>query len=253
MRPLIDFLRLDDLPWQERLLPGSRQPVRARLLSEDPEQGEQTLVVELPPGWALSEEGYLDADTELFVLAGELELNGQRLTRYGYQLLPAGQLRRSERSERGARLLLFQAAARFLPAHDHGPMFRPERAVGPVHLRQVAYEQPRTPGFPAGAGRKTLRLDAATGEGFWVIGMLPFWISPFLETHTFSEENYVLEGEIETGIGLMTADSYLHHPPGVLHGPMRSRRGCLVITRAVGPFQTEFHRVPGDYTFPEEW
>lgn len=252
-RPLIDFIHVDDLPWRDGQWPGATAPHRYRLLSEDADTGEQTLVVELPAGWQLAEDGWFDVDDELFVLGGELQLNGERLTKYSYQLIPAGQLRREVRSERGARLLQFRrASAAFQPAMSDGPFFDPSRAVGPVNLRTLPYERPQTPNFPAGAGRKTLRRDPVTGDGFWIIAMLPHWLSPLTEVHTFSEENYVLEGAIETSIGLMRPGAYLHHPPGAVHGPMRSRPGCLIITRASGPFHTDYERVPGDYSFPEE-
>ena len=252
-RPLIDFIHVDELPWHVGHYPTGNQPFRYQLVSEDEQTGERTLIVELPVGWRADEDGWFDADDELFLLAGELQLNGERLTKYSYQFLPAGQARRGLRSDRGARLLQIQGASpNFQPASDDGPMFQPDRAIGPLNLRTMPYERPQTPNFPAGAGRKTLRLDPATGDGFWIIAMLPHWISPLTEVHTFSEENYVLEGEIETSIGLMTPGAYLHHPPGVVHGPMRSRPGCLIITRASGPFHTDFERVPGDYSFPEE-
>ncbi|MFN8534344.1 MAG: DUF4437 domain-containing protein [Dehalococcoidia bacterium] len=252
-RPLIDFIDVAGLPWHTAHYPTGTLPYRFQVISEDPDGGERTLLVELPPGWSAEQDGWFDADDEIFLLSGELSLNGERLTRYGYQFLPAGQLRRDVRSGRGARFLQFQTASpNFEPAHSDGPDFDPARAIGPLHLRLMEYERPRTPNFPAGAARKTFRLDEATGDSFWVIAMLPHWSSPLTEVHTFSEENYVLEGTIETTEGVMMPGGYLHHPPGAVHGPMRSRTGCLIITRASGPFHTDFVRVPGDYTFPEE-
>ncbi|GIW08899.1 MAG: hypothetical protein KatS3mg060_3704 [Dehalococcoidia bacterium] len=253
VRPLIDFIHVDRLPWEEGYYPSATEPFRYQIVSEDPDTGEQTLVVELPAGWRADEDGWFDVDDEIFLLSGDLTLNGERLTKYSYQFLPAGQLRRGVHSERGTRLLQFRtASAHFTAAASNGPQFDPQRAIGPLNLRTIPYERPQTPNFPAGAGRKTLRLDPASGDGFWIIAMLPHWISPYTEVHTFSEENYVLEGEIETSIGVMTPGTYLHHPPGAVHGPMRSRPGCLIITRASGPFHTDFARVLGEYGFPEE-
>ncbi|MCS6801961.1 MAG: DUF4437 domain-containing protein [Chloroflexota bacterium] len=252
-RPLIDFIHVDSLPWQQERSPSANQPHRYRRLSEDEETGEQTLLVELPAGWRMTDDGWLDVDDELFLLGGDLTLNGERLTKYSYLFIPAGQLRRGVRSEGGARLLQFRrAAAAFHPAAADSPQADLTRAIGPLNLRTMPYERPQTPNFPAGAGRKTLRRDPVMGDGFWVIALLPHWISPLTEKHTFSEENYVLEGEIETSVGVMTPGAYLHHPPGAVHGPMRSRPGCLIITRAGGPFHTDYEPVSGDYAFPEE-
>jgi hypothetical protein len=111
------------------------------------------------------------------------------------------------------------------------------------------WERPKTPNFPAGAARKTLRADAVDGTGLWVIGLLPHWKSSFTEWHSVEEENYVLEGEIQTTEGCMTIGSYLAHPAEVVHGPMHSLHGALAITRAAGPFQTTYEPEPG-YELP---
>jgi hypothetical protein len=130
--------------------------------------------------------------------------------------------------------------------------YRPERDVGPLNLATMDWERPRTPNFPAGAARKTLRIDPVDESGLWVIGLLPHWTSAFTEWHTVDEENYILEGEIETTAGVMRRGAYLAHPPEMVHGPMRSRPGALAITRAAaGPFLTTYTRVP-DYAFPPE-
>jgi hypothetical protein len=86
----------------------------------------------------------------------------------------------------------------------------------------------------------------------WVIGLLPHWSSAFTEWHSVEEENYILEGEIETTAGLMRPGAYLAHPPKMVHGPMRSRTGALDITRAAaGPFLTTYMPVDA-YDFPPE-
>src|SRR5262249_51543734 len=155
-------------------------------------------------------------------------VDDDRLSRYGYVFHPRGGPRPSLQTARGARVLAFLA----LDARGEQRIdYRRERAVGPLHLAQLDWERPRTPNFPAGAARKTLRIDPLDDSGLWVLGLLPHWKSAFTEWHTAEEENFVLEGEIETAAGLMTPGSYLAHPPEMVHGPMRSRPGALVITR----------------------
>lgn len=252
MRPLIDFVHVDDLPWEEREVPGANLPVRAKVLSSDAGTGGLTTLIEMPPGFQREQRGYYDQDEELFYLSGSVEAGGARLTRYSYAFRPAGQLRTGLRSPEGATLLaFFDSRPTFTPADQDGPGYRPERAVAPVNIADLEWERPRAEGFPAGAGRKTLRLDEEAGQGFWVLAVLPHWSSPFREVHTFAEENFILEGAIETAEGLMSPGSYLHHPPGHLHGPMRSRPGMLTFTRALGPFATTYDRVAG-YTWPPE-
>jgi hypothetical protein len=243
-RPLIDFLQTDDVPAQQVRLPGADRACGVRELSCDPESGERSLVLELPPGWCRDTDTALDHDEELFVLSGDLEDDGDQLSSYSYVFRSAGRLRRRTRSQNGARVLVFERPGTV--------DYRPERDVGPLNLATMDWERPRTPNFPAGAARKTLRIDPVDESGLWVIGLLPHWTSAFTEWHTVDEENYILEGEIETTAGVMRRGAYLAHPPEMVHGPMRSRPGALAITRAAaGPFLTSYTRVP-DYAFPPE-
>jgi hypothetical protein len=248
-RPLIDFVQLDDLVARELVLYGAERICRIFELNCDAVSGERSLVLELPAGWSRGSHGNLAHDEELFVLAGDLEDNAEQLSRYSYVFHPAGSSRPLLRTQHGARVLAFvHLDDRVRQVVD----YRPERAVGPLHLARLDWERPRTPNFPAGAARKTLRIDGFDDSGFWVLGLLPHWKSGFTEWHSTDEENFLLEGEIETTAGLMTPGAYLAHPPEVVHGPMRSRPGALVITRvAAGGFQTTYTPV-ADYTFPLE-
>jgi Domain of unknown function (DUF4437) len=248
-RPLIDFVRADGLAPRELVLAGAERTCRAQELSCDAASGERSLVLDLPPGWSRAGRGVLEHDEELFVLAGELEDNDDRLCRYAYVFHPRGSPRPLLRTERGARVLAFlhpdAGDGRSIEYHH-------ERAVGPLHLSRLDWERPRTPSFPAGAARKTLRIDPLDESGLWVLGLLPHWKSGFTEWHTAEEENFLLEGEIETTAGVMTPGAYLAHPPEMVHGPMRSRPGALVITRvAGGGFSTTYAPVQ-DYVFPLE-
>jgi hypothetical protein len=249
-RPLIDFVHLRDLDARDLVLLGAEPACRAFELSGDAGTGEFSLVLDLPPGWRrASSHGTLTHDEELFVLAGDLEDNAEPLCRYAYVFHPAGSARPVLRTDRGARVLAFLHLEDQLRQVVY---YRHERAVGPLNLARLDWERPRTPNFPAGAARKTLRIDPFDQSGLWVLGLLPHWQSAFTEWHTVDEENYLLEGEIETTAGVMTPSAYLAHPPRVVHGPMRSRPGALVITRvAAGGFNTSYTPV-AEYAFPLE-
>jgi hypothetical protein len=242
-RALIDFLNTAVLPAREARLQGADRGCLVRELSCDPDSGEWSLLLELPAGWCRTIDDVLDHDEEWFVLAGDLEDDGDHLSRYSYVFRSGGRPRIGSRTRNGVRVLAFER-----PATD----YRPERDVGPLNLARLDWERPRTPNFPAGAARKTLRIDPIDQSGMWVIGLLPHWSSAFTEWHSVEEENYILEGEIETTAGVMRPGAYLAHPPEMVHGPMRSRPGALALTRAAaGPFLTTYNRVAG-YTFPPE-
>jgi hypothetical protein len=244
-RPLVDFVHADELAAVDRLIAGSPTPVRCRTLCVDPDTGAASAVVDIPAGWGRPP-ARSSADLEVMVLSGTLHMGDQRLMRLGYLHVPAAVALPELRTDVPTRAVVFTStAAEPEPADDVRADYL-ARSTGPVHLSDLAWEQPRTPGFPGGSGRKTLRLDEESGQGFWVLGLLPHWNSPLREWHEFAEENYVLAGEIETAVGVMTPGAYLSHPPGRehIHGPMRSRPGSLVITRSTGPFATTYEPAP---------
>jgi hypothetical protein len=212
-----------------------------RELSHDDTEDECSLLVRLAPGWR-TEQRELTRDVEVFVLDGAVSVGEERLNQYTYALWVAGQRIPETTAEgrRGCRLLAFTAPA------------AAARSIGPLRVSQIDWERPRTPNFPAGGGRKTLRWDEVERRGFWVLGVLPHWKSSFTEVHSEEEENYVLEGEIETAVGVMRPGAYLTHPRGAWHGPMRSRPGALVITRARLPFDTLYEPFP-NYAFPPDF
>lgn len=247
--PFVDFVDLHDLPAVPALLPVDEETVHLTVRTYNDEgnsRGRRSGTVDLAAGAHLPR-GHWNCDLEILVLSGELDLDDQVLERFGYLFVPAGVVTGPVSVTREARLLVFASQPPALtPTETDAPGAPRHRMVGPVHLGDLPWEQPRTDGFPAGAGRKTLRMDAETSEGTWVLGLLPHWTSPVLEWHEFHEEIVILEGEMETPEGVMTPGSYLAHPPGehTVHGPMRSRAGCMMITRSEGPFVTTYSDAP---------
>lgn len=251
--PFVDFVDLDD---REPIListPGGGS-VTARVLNREPISQAVCAVVDCPTDVTVPA-GYWSSDVEMLVLAGGLRLGEDLIERYGYLFVPTGvRLPAVAAGRDGVRLLVFTSG---VVVHQESQEDLPgaarHRLVGPIHAADLPWERPRVEGFPAGAARKTLRDDPEAGQGFWLLGVLPHWNSPFLEWHTFNEENYILEGEIETAVGLMRPGSYLSHPAGEhnIHGPMRSRRGAFLLTRASGPLDNTY--LPTDQQLPGEW
>lgn len=246
--PLVDFVHVDDtrvVATDIAVTGGGSGAAQAdiRTLNVDPHTGGRSLVVALSERLHLPR-GHWSCDVEVLVLDGAVQLGGDRVERYGYLFIPAGVVVGALGvAADGATALIFTSGtARLTAATEDIPGAARHRLVGPVHAADVAWERPRTKDFPAGAGRKTLREDPEAAQGFWLLGVLPHWDSPATEWHTFAEENYILEGEIETAVGVMTTGAYLSHPAGehTVHGPMRSRTGSLLITRAIGPMGTTY-------------
>ncbi len=251
--PFLDFVDLDDCEPTVMSAPGGLE-VTARVLNREPTSGAVAAVVDAPAGLTLPA-GHWSGDVEVLVLSGGLTLGEDLVERYGYLFVPAGvRLPAVTVGRDGVRLLVFTSGVvQHRESGDDAPDAARHRLVGPIHAAEVPWERPRVEGFPVGAARKTLRDDPEAGQGFWLLGVLPHWNSPYQEWHTFNEENYILEGEIETAVGLMRPGSYLSHPAGErhIHGPMRSRRGAFLLTRASGPLGNTY--IPTDQQLPGPW
>lgn len=243
--PFVDFTSVDEIPVKLVDFPGAGAAgqLSIRKFNEDPDTGAKTMVVTLPAGLTV-DAGHWSCDLEILILQGQLTLGSEDFDRYCYLFVPSGvAVDALTVGSEDVTVLVFTSATAHLNAGSSDAAGAPRhRVVGPVHVGDLPWEKPKTEGFPVGAARKTLRDDPETGESFWILGVLPHWSSPHAEWHTFTEEAFVLEGEMETPVGLMEAGSYLSHfsGPDSIHGPLRSRHGFLLAIRAKGPMGTEY-------------
>lgn len=243
--PIVDFVHVADQPARLVDFPGAGASgvLSVRDLNLDPDSGARSIVVTLPAGLEVAG-GHWTCDIELLLLEGSFTVGTELVERYGYLFVPSGVGTKGVVvGEGGATALVFTSGPAQMTSGSDDVLGAPRhRLVGPLHVADVPWEKPKTPDFPAGAGRKTLRDDVETGEGFWILGVLPHWSSAMTEWHEFTEENYILEGSIETAAGVMEVGGYLSHAAGehTVHGPMRSRQGSLLITRAQGSLETSY-------------
>lgn len=245
-RPHIDFIHVDEIDWVELDLPGGNMKTKMKPLSRDDESGAVTAIVEFPAGFERKETGFYEVDEDIFYIDGEMMSGDHRFRSYCYTFHPAGELRQPVRSEDGATAIaFFSGMPQWIPADDHGAGFEPSRMVPFVDAFALPWDQPRLADFPAGAARKSLRLQEDPPVGVAINGLLPHWLSPLKEWHTFAEEVLILEGTIDTTYGKMTKGAYLSHPPDDIHGPMHSTDGCMFIVRTDGPFGNTYEPVDG--------
>ena len=79
-----------------------------------------------------------------------------------------------------------------------------------------------------------LDTDAKRGRRTRLLRMAPGSDTPEAHAHDYWEEIYILEGEMIVQDGTdgekrVTAGAYAAREPGVMHGPVRSDTGCLMI------------------------
>jgi hypothetical protein len=108
----------------------------------------------------------------------------------------------------------------------------------PIDMDGTSWAPP--PGYPRGIEEQILsgRLDEQnkTGSRTRLLRFRPgaYTSRPFV--HDYWEEVYLISGELTVGnaegwerSSTFVANTYACRPPGILHGPFRSERGCLLL------------------------
>lgn len=247
-RPFIEFIQSQVVPWSRGLYGGARPEIDMRMLSLDDETGASSTLLRYPLGWVQSEAQILDADEELFVLAGSLTVGEVTHRKYGYAHLPSGYVRPTMSSETGAVVMTFFSAR---PHATSSHELDAGRLVEAVDALDGPWTGNFHPTFPVGAGRKFLRQDPHDGEQTWLLGTMPLRWGLRAERHPVVEEMYLLAGELVGHVGTMRAGAYFWRPEHEWHGPFGSLTGNLMLFRTKGgPLSTVYE--DDDHTFSWE-
>ena len=238
-RAHIEQIHRDDVPWGPLRAEGWPAGLEAKILSRDPQTGDLTAILRLPPGWTRPA-GHSPADIDLFVLAGSLRV-GDSLRGAGYyEWSPPGATQPAwTAGDDGAELIVFAPRAR--PDFAAGP--GPGDASGRIQIDTTRMDWAHTviPGPPPGMFIKLLRYVESTGEGLFLASTVPHYDYPMIEYHDCVEEAYMVSGDIRLqNSGNMTKGSYFWRPPYVAHGPFFSLEGMLALIYIDSPLINHF-------------
>ncbi|WP_374659463.1 DUF4437 domain-containing protein [Inhella sp.] len=231
MRPHVELIDEKDLIWHVAELPHGVGAARQRHLNYCEEKGEASLSVEFTSDWSRPA-GCHAAQTEWFVLEGELTLGEQAMTKDDYFMAPAGVLTPALHVKAGTRVLLFREFG------DWGftPASQSEREGELVVMRasQMAWFDITDPhngspmdfsrgGTPVpGLSIKLLYHNKQTGFYTRLIRAKADWVEHPLAHHPCYEEAYCLDGSFEYNYGSMWPGTYFFRPAGVRHGDFKS-------------------------------
>ena len=215
-RPHIEFIQSQALPWREDHWNGRFDGAAVKVLSEDDVTGAASTLVRYPAGWSRNGAEYLNADEELLVLDGAMEINGVRYTELCYAHLPAGHTRRSASSENGCVAITFVSESPETTA-GQGPDDDEERLVEKVDtlgskvdtsLRELGVDVDDGDGMLDGFkafSRILYREDPHTHDQTWMLSAPPLWRNDVIEIHPVVEEMYLVTGDLAGDTGLMKA------------------------------------------------
>ncbi len=247
MRPHVELVDEKDLLWHTAELPHSDGDARQRNLSYDEETGAASLLVEFLTDWHRAA-GQHVAQTEWFVLEGEVSIGGRVLGPGGYWCAPRGVSTPLVTANAGSRILLFREYGDWGFAASSGDdigdderlVVRDSRAmewfdvIDPENGSPMDFERGGTP--VPGLFIKLLWRDPENGFYTRLIKAKPGWREHPLAHHPVFEEAYCLEGEFDYNFGTMTPGQYFFRPAGVRYGDFTAgeENGCVWILRCDG-------------------
>ena len=215
-----------------------------RDINANPDTGEETLVIDVPPGWSMGS-SWNEADLEFLVLEGEVNIAGRTCRRGHYLFLPSGTDLEEFSSSQGATMIWWNDAP-FVVRTD-----RPTAPTKPLAETEDVFDKGNwSTVLEAFAGvtdttshaelevpTQCIRLRRVEDSGMdTILFVLPRSFSKTaLEFHHSTEEIFFLDGWCATDPDhVYEAGEYLCWQPGVIHGVV-SAWGSVCISKHHGP------------------
>lgn len=240
-RPHTMFIQAQALAWQPGLYAPGRDGVTHKVLSIDEAGTDATCLVRYPSQWERSQSEHLLAHEEIFVLEGEMTINGVSYTKHCYAFLPAGFVRESASSSQGAVVLtMFYDRPDVVPDAPRDGLFDEALLVGKVDSMALSWDPSLVdPQLAGGVSIKPLRTDPYTKETSFLYCSPPHRVPPGMAkpqwTHPMVEELYCIDGEYVWGdCGRMGPGGYVWWRENVYHGPSGTDTGYHLFVRTVG-------------------
>ncbi len=249
MRPHVELVDEKDLMWHQAEFEHAIGEARQKNLSYDEENGSASLEVEFTSDW-FRPAGIHEAQTEWYVLSGEVKVGEEVLGENGYWCAPQDVLTPAISVKKGTKVLIFREYAGwgFTLAHDNAfdaksaEAFIIKRAddmewydvIDPENGSPMDFERGGTP--VPGLFIKLLYRDPKTGFYTRLIKAKPGWREHPLAHHPVYEEAYCLDGYFDYNYGQMQRGQYFFRPAGIRHGDFTAGddTGCTWILRCDG-------------------
>ena len=235
MRPHVELIQESDLHWHSAELPKGEGNVWQRNLSYDEENGAGSTKLRFASAWHRPA-GFHEADTEWYVLSGEVLLGSQLLKKGAYFRAPAGLRVPAMSVKEGTEVLLF----RELKDWGFTVSSRDRAGFVPRGLNTVSTERGELsvvdttrmewmPNIYEGDQQRFLKLkllyndpapknDPQKGFVTMLCWAPPGWSDARMVHHPVFEEAYTIDGHLDYNFGRLDAGTYFFRPARVKHG-----------------------------------
>ncbi len=245
MRPHVELIDEKDLIWHPSELVGGSGSARQRHLSYDEEDGSLSAKIHFDSEWSRPA-GVHSAQTEWYILKGEVTIGDTTLSEGGYWCTPKGVLCPPLTASAGTEILYFREYGdwEFEAATQDRDFVRDDQQLVVKHSKEMDWidVESGSPmrfdlgGTPVpGLYIKLLYRDEKTGFYTRLIKAKPGWREHPLAHHPVFEEAYCLEGSFDFNFGKMWPGTYFFRPALVRHGDFTAGdEGTVWILRCDG-------------------
>jgi hypothetical protein len=234
MRPHVELIHEDDYVWHAAELPVSEGRAEERRLSVDEEDGSSSLRIDFTSDWGRPA-GVPHADTEFYVVSGELDLGGRTLGKGGYVHVPRGVPMPYLRAREGTKVLHYREFGDAGFDADAGRWPDAKEDLTVLDTEAMDWNAVITPGPAPGLFIKLLHRDPDTGFYTRLIYAREGWTDHRLAHHPCYEEAYTLQGYMTYNFGKLDPATYFFRPAGVKHGHFVAEEGgCTWLIRSDG-------------------
>lgn len=236
MRPHVELIHEDDYIGHAAELPRSEGAAREQRLCVDEEDGSCSLSVEFISDWSRPA-GIHHADTEYFVLEGQLEVGGNALGPGGYIRAPTGLAIPHIAARAGTRILHWRERGDAgFDVTDHIDSGCRHDQLTVLDSASMEWQQAPMAGLTAPLFIKLLHHDEATNFYTRLFWATAGWTEERLLYHDCFEEAYTLRGRMTYNFGELEPKTYLFRPAGIKHGHCSAAEpdGCMWIIRSDG-------------------
>ncbi|MCA1832298.1 MAG: DUF4437 domain-containing protein [Actinobacteria bacterium] len=235
MRPHVELIHEDDYIWHPAEFPHATGDAVQRVLSADEEDGSASLRVDFLTDFARGE-GYHLADTEWFVLEGEITIGSERFEKGGYLHAPKGGVVPAISAKKGTRILLYREFGDwgFEPSSANADWAREKLII--LDTEAMEWLAVDKPGPKPGLFIKMLHRNEETGFYSRLIWAAPGWDDHRLAHHPCYEEAFTISGSMIYNFGHLLPGTYFFRPAWVKHGHFISHEpdGCTWLIRSDG-------------------
>jgi len=245
-REHVEFISEGEIDWQEENLTDDLPPIRNKLLSVDAETGAFTRVVALHDTWRAQSVRF-PTTQELYVLDGQMTVDGLTLTPQSYVRIPAPVSVDSMSVDEQCRILWTSDSALDGNGDHEGHRFWKASESELTHVDAAALEWTPTAkeGPRQGLYTKYLHVDDQTGATTF-LAKADGWTEPRQEHHDCVETSYTLDGGMRLGErGTMREGDYFWRPPWIRHGPMEPLDGFEAFMRVDRTLENHYTSVDG--------